>query len=89
LYGTHDHGAVEEREAGHEERDERGSSGLIKRLGFALPMTGLIRGFAVQSLGIPDAWTQGPVVHFKDVKRMDDSNGADGSDLPGLPGIKS
>jgi hypothetical protein len=70
--------------------DERGSSGLIKRVGFAMPMTGLIRGFAVQSLGLPDSWTQGPVTHLKDLKRLaDEGNGvADIGESPSLPGIK-
>jgi len=71
--------------------DERGSSGLIKRVGFAMPMTCLIRGFAVQSLGLPDSWTQGPVAHFKDLKRVaEDGNGAtETTESPALPGIKS
>jgi hypothetical protein len=71
--------------------DERGSSGLIKRVGFAMPMTGLIRGFAVQSLGLPDTWTQGPVIHFKELKRVaDEGSGLTGmGESLGLPGIKT
>jgi hypothetical protein len=70
--------------------DERGSSGLIKRVGFAMPMTGLIRGFAVQSLGLPDTWIQGPVTHFKDLRRVaDEGNGpTEAGESPALPGIK-
>lgn len=61
--------------------DERGSSGLIKRVGFALLLTGVIRGFAVQSLGVPDIWTNGPVTLFKDLKRMTDE-GDGGTENP-------
>jgi hypothetical protein len=70
--------------------DERGSSGLIKRVGFALPLTGLIRGFAVQSLGLPEVWTQGPVTHFRDVKKVaDEANGTtEASESAVLPGVR-
>ena len=71
--------------------DERGSSGLIKRVGFALPITGLIRGFAVQSLGLPEDWALGPVTYFKDVKKVseDTNDPKEGGESLVLPGMKS
>jgi hypothetical protein len=71
--------------------DERGSSGLVKRVAYALPLTGLIRGFAVQSLGLPESWTQGPVAHLKELRTIiDDGNvRKENGDSPGLPGIKT
>jgi hypothetical protein len=70
--------------------DERHSSGLIKRVTYALPLTGLIRGFAVQSLGLPEEWTQGPVVHNKNIKTVAEESAcaAETSAAPNLPGIK-
>jgi len=69
--------------------DERGSGGLVKRLTFAMPLTGLIRGFVVQSLGLPEEWSHGPVVHYPDLKRVtDDATPAGVSEgSPVLPGI--
>jgi hypothetical protein len=69
--------------------DERGSSGLIKRVDYALPLTGLIRGFAVQSLGLPESWAQGPVAFLKDVKTVADVAITDAVQAPSLPGIKA
>jgi hypothetical protein len=67
--------------------DERGSSGLIKRVGYALPLTGLLRGFVVQSLGVPDEWTNGPVVSLRKVKTITDNGAAETIDSAALPGI--
>ena len=52
--------------------DERGSIGLIKRAGYALPLTGLIRSFVVQSFGLPDEVVQGPAHYSKGVKTITD-----------------
>lgn len=70
--------------------DERGSSGLIKRAAYALPLTGLIRGFVVQSLGLPESWTQGPVAQLKELRRVVDeaSTPKEAVDLPGIEGTK-
>lgn len=70
--------------------DERGSSGLIRRVGYAMPLTGLIRGFAVQSLGLEETLTQGPVALLTGVKSVGDDKGALGGtgDTESLPGIK-
>jgi hypothetical protein len=71
--------------------DERGSSGLMKRVGYALPLTGLIRGFAIQSLGLPDALVRGPATLHKQIETVaDKSNGSvlEGEEAPLLPGIK-
>lgn len=67
--------------------DERGSSGLIKRVGYALPLTGLVRGFVVQSLAVPDGWTHGPASSLKKVKTITENGAADTSNLTVLPGI--
>jgi hypothetical protein len=66
---------------------ERGSSGLIKRVGYALPLTGLVRGFVVQSLGVPDVWTHGPASSIKKVQTITENEVADTSDPTILPGI--
>jgi len=65
--------------------DERGSSGLIKRVSFSMPITGLIRGFVVQSLGLPEMLTRGPVSHFRELTAMTEPEKTGHS--PDLPGI--
>jgi hypothetical protein len=67
--------------------DERASSGLIKRTAYALPLTGLVRGFVVQSLGVPDMWTHGPAGLTKKVKTITENEVESTSDLTILPGI--
>ena len=67
--------------------DERGSSGLIKRVSYALPLAGLIRGFVVQSLGVPDEWTNGPVVSLKKVNTIIDNRASETAEPTTLPGI--
>lgn len=72
--------------------DERGSSGLVKRVGYALPLTGLIRGFAVQALKLPDTLVQGPASSIKDVKTISEDAEADSAEAsapPLFPEIKS
>jgi hypothetical protein len=69
--------------------DERGSSGLVKRVDYALPLTGLIRGFVVQSLGLPESWTQGPVAFVKGINTMTEVASPGAVQSPNLPGIKA
>lgn len=47
--------------------NERGGSELVKRVEYALPLTGIVRGFAVQILGLPDDLVQGPASQMKNV----------------------
>lgn len=61
--------------------DERGSSGLIKRVGYGIALTGLIRGFGVQSLGLPERWTVGPLHLFKGLKSVSEDSGANGNEV--------
>jgi len=71
--------------------DERGSSGLIKRVSYAQPLTSLVRGFAVQSLGLPSALVDGPAFLLNTVKRVigEGNMASSGSpDVPLLPGMK-
>lgn len=65
--------------------DERGSSGLIKRVSYASVLTGLIRGFAVQSLNLPEPWTIGPLQFFKGLKQISDDSNGDGLERTALP----
>jgi hypothetical protein len=50
--------------------DERQSAGLVKRVSFALPITGIVRSFVVQALGVPDVWAQGPVIYLNGVQSI-------------------
>jgi len=70
---------------------ERGSSGLIKRVGYALPLTGLIRGFAIQALGLPGSLVQGPVSLISQINGISDDETvtlASSGEKPLLPGLK-
>lgn len=49
---------------------ERGSSGLVKRVEYALQLTGLIRGFAIQTLGLPTDLVSGPVALLRNVNQV-------------------
>jgi hypothetical protein len=49
---------------------ERASSGLVKRVEYALPLTGLVRGFAIQTLGLPDDLVQGPALSLKGISSV-------------------
>lgn len=64
--------------------DERGSSGLIKRASYAAILTGLIRGFAVQSLNLPEPWTRGPLHVFKELRSINEESNGNGSEKTGL-----
>jgi hypothetical protein len=58
--------------------------GLIKRVSYALPVTGLIRSFVVQSFGLPDEVVQGPAHYYKDVKTITD-DATDTTELADTP----
>ena len=62
---------------------ERGSGGLVKRVSYAQPLTGLIRGFAVQALNLPDMLVQGPVSSIKYAKSVSDGTETEGSETAG------
>lgn len=66
---------------------DRGSSGLVKRVGYALPLTGLIRGFAIQALGLPDDLVQGPVSLLKNVSSVGDEGSQNGNESSMFPAL--
>jgi hypothetical protein len=49
---------------------EIASIGLVKRVEYALPLTGLLRGFAIQTLGLPDDLVQGPLPSLKGINSV-------------------
>jgi hypothetical protein len=63
--------------------NEKASGGLLRQVNYAMPMTGLVRGLAMQSLGLPEEYASGPVGSVKGVACPRDS--APASALPHPP----